>query len=973
MSALTDAAEVLSEATAILDGRSQDMLSVLLTPADGGPDGDGYVVVSIDGETQVKRPSLAKLLTIVGGTQGRYFMDYAELTATPGEAFGQMATVAAEDPGTHVEPGGTDPVPNPGYYMWTDAATDYWKRVGNLITADIVAALTAAEAARDAILLNVGFVGVSAALDQISAVAEAVSEIIAVAGALESIEAVPALAAEVAAAVASVPVGSNLLTFTGQAPDNLGQTGDRGYSTDQKVQYLTRTATGWAPGIDAQGRIIEKDSVIWDIARGIYPSGSLATTRAQASTTLILSDPAGTVPQAVSAGQPVVHPELGLLCYQQAAIVYSAVNPVDGTVTVPVTSRLIVQMSGPGQVATSAGTATATGYGTLVSAPSAFQVLTVTVSGTVNLDFTGTTADTRVWISHYPISGAFSVPVPFSSTVGTRNADETVIQGELLAALQEPEGTLLIDVLRPHRTAGDANTVLSLNGVAALFLSDDDTATYYDGVHVDSFDVGDANFSLVPVRIALTWEAGRVSFGGGSRVPKTLPYSLRNGAPITSARLGKALNNEIFGQQALNGGILRIERLPQTMPDLPFFERYNVAYPLPSIGDILINYDARRSFRSLRGAIVKMLAGTLMPSGHWPVVIDGPGTSHKAGTTGPAGQIKQASVAGRLTQRWAAAGIPARLTSWAGNSGFPSGAGTNTYDNRLSCSAGWSGWGTNMAGNAMRATTAGCWIEYAEPTEVDHYRIYFFTGNAGSFGGDYGRVQVTVNGGAPIKTLNCSGAAGLSYADVTPADGLIHGVNSFRITTLDAKPVGIAGAIAWSSVNPHLIIVNAGTSLRTMVTIATDSITTAAPENSALEMMRKLAASLIMIDGITNDAATGVTETAYRTAASSVFDAAVATGADVFPWTSPPTGTATIAQDVQDRYARIFLAEAAKRNLTVADFHFAMGPQAPYSSTRMGIYGASDPVHLSGIGAVTGYDWQAERVMRVLGETLLAN
>lgn len=787
-------------------------------------------------------------------------------------------------------------------------------------------------------------------------------------------EAAGTSATAAADAVAAVPVGSALHVFTGEAPDNLGQAGDRGYSTDLQLTYPTRTGTGWAAGIDAKGALVAKDSVIWDMARGDYPSSSLSTTRAHGSTTLILGDPSGTVPQAVAAGEPVVHPELGLLCYQMANIVYSAVNPSDGEVTVPVTSGLIIQMNGPGQVTTSPGSATAAGYGTLVSAPNAFQKLNVTATGTINLDFTGTTADTRVWISTYPVGGgAHSVPVPFSLAVGLRNGDETIVEGALLSALQAPSGTLLVDVMRPHRTVGNTNTVVSLNGAELIYLNDDDTATYNDGARTQQFDIGEANFALKPVRLAITWEAGRVTVGGGSRIPVTLPYSLRNGSVITSARLGHALNGDIYGQRSLNGPIVRIERLSGTIADLPFFERYNVVRPLPSIDDILINYDPRRSFRTLRAAIVKMLAGTLMPSGHWPVVIDGPGTSHKAGTNGPAGQIKQASVAGRLAARWTADGIPARLTSWVGSTSFPSGGGTSTQDNRLSNSAGWTPWGTNLSGNAMRATTAGCWIQFAEPTETDHYRIYFFTGNASAFGGDYGRIEISVNGGAAIKTVNCSGVAGMSYVEVGPADGVVHGVNTYRVTTLDAKPVGLAGAIAWSSVNPHLIVVNAGTSLRTMVTMATDNISAFTPENSALELMRKLAPSLVIPEGVTNDAVTGVGDTAYRAALATVFDAAIATGADVFPWNDPPTGTGTLAQDVQDRYTRIFLAEAAKRNLTVADWHFAMGPQDPYSSTKMGLYAAGDPVHLSGIGAVTGYDWQAERVMRVLGQELLTS
>jgi len=903
-------------------------------------------IVSADGTYSappIQKLQVVDLSGVVGTiTSGRKGAPSWAAAAAMSFTAGELVEVPATDTGTHTDPISGLVVPNTGIFRYKTGSPSGLERI---YAVDL--------GVRDAALL---------------AQAWAESD---TAPAGPGTKSAKTLAAEVDAALATVPIGASLVVFSGQAPDNRGQTGDRGYSTDLRIQYPARSADGWEPGIDPSGAIVTKDSVIWDMALGLYPSGSLTTTRAQASTTLTNMDPSGTVPVTVAAGQPVVHPTKGLLCYQFSKALLSTSNPSDTTVTMPVTGRLAVWLSGPGQVATSAGTATGTGWGTHVSAPRTYQLLNITGAGTINLDFTGTTAETYVRVEYNDVISGTAVPTPFVNGASTRNGDQTVVGGDLLTALQAPAGTLLIDIERPHRVAGIANTVLSLNGAAVVYLADDDSGTYYDGTNIQGFDIGDANFSTGPVRIAMTWEAGHVSIGGGSRIPARVAYSLLNGVARTSARLGNANNSDVYGQQSLNGAISRIEFMPAALSDFELFERYNIEHPFPSIDEILVNYDPKRFLRSYRDAVLKMLAGTVMPSGHWPVVAFGPGTSHTAATNGTTGQIKQTSTPARWAAQMTAQGIPARVTSWVGNAGFPGGGGTNTYDNRLSCSAGWSGWGTQLAGSAMRATTAGCWIEYAEPTETDWHRIFFWMGNASAFGGDYGRIAISVNGAASIKTINCSGVAGMGYADVGPADGVVHGVNTYRVTTLDAKPVGVVGSVAWSSVNPHLIVVNGGTPLRTMVTMATDSIGAFTPENSVPELLRKLGASLIVPEGVTNDAAGLVGDTVYRTAIGSVLDAAIATGADVWPWTDPPSATATIAQDVQDRYTRIFLAECAKRNLTVADWHFAMGPHAPYAVAKMGIF--HDLVHLTGSGTVPGYEIQARRAAEVTGARLLAN
>jgi hypothetical protein len=788
------------------------------------------------------------------------------------------------------------------------------------------------------------------------------------------------------AAAAGVPVGAAFLSFAGPPPTNAGQTGDVAYNSADKLWY-TRTGAGWSTGVPVLGDLVTRDSVVYDLRRdgGTFPSAEITTTRAQQTTNLLHIDAMGTVYQTFAANVPARHPVIGLLDYQRTNCLISMVNPGDGarTVNMPVAGILIIWANdaNPGaQVTTSAGDvgpATATNFGTTVCGAGNYQALNVTAPGNVKVTVANSSAAMALQVEYNSDIPARSIPTPFKGSAGIRDADQLPLASTILGILQGAAGTMLFDVRVPVPVAATSSTILGFNGLASLFLSNATSLTYYDQTHINSAGLGSVSSSTGLARVGITYDAARTSWGGGSRIPGSIPYPLNNGVARANARIGAPTNGaNLQGQQALNGGIPRIEYLGSALDDLTFFNRYNIAQPIPKLSKFLRNFDSVQTLKAYRQALLMMRAGVPMPSGTWPVILFGPGTSHQAGTN-PVSTTKVSSVAARWAARMAASGTPATIDNWFGATGLVTAGGVNTYDNRISNSAGFSAWGTQLVHSAMRAATAGCTHNFTPSNNTDSYRIFCWTGQAAAFGGAYGRLAASVNGGPTLKTFDCNIAAGLSYFDIGPGDGVPLGMNNYQITTLDAKPVGIAGAIAWNSTSPHLIVVNGGTSLRTAVTMATDNISASSPENSVPEIARKLQPSLALPDFVTNDASGLTAPSTYTSCATSILSALVAIGCDVLMMSDPPTAIGTIPQATQNKYTDLALAIALKLGLSVIDVHYALGAQAPYAATAMGIY-STDGTHLNGTiaanqGSVTGYDiiayllWQLLNANAVIG------
>ena len=788
------------------------------------------------------------------------------------------------------------------------------------------------------------------------------------------------------AAAAGVPVGAAFLSYVGPPPTNAGQTGDVSYNSADKLWY-TRTAAGWSTGVPVLGDLVTRDSVVYDLRRdgGTFPGAEITTTRAQATTNRLHIDAMGAAYDNFAAGVPARHPVIGLLDYQRTNCLISMVNPGDGprTVNMPSAGILIIWANdaNPGaQITTSAGDAapaTATNYGTTVCGPGNYQALNVTAAGNVKITVANSSAAMTLQVEYNSDLPARSIPTPFKASAGIRDADQLPLASTMLATLQGAAGTMLFDVRVPVPVAGISSTIIGVNGAGMFFLSSASGITYFDQTHIATGGTGSVNAATDTLRVGITWDAGRTSWGGGSKIPSTFAFPLANGVARANSRIGAPANGaNLQGQQALNGGIPRIEYLGSPIDDLALFNRYNIAQPIPKLSKFLRNFDSAQTLKAYRQALLMLRAGVLMPSGTWPVILFGPGTSHNAATN-PINTTKLASVAARWAARMTASGTPATIDTWFGATGVVTAGGVNTYDNRMSNSPGWSGWGTQLVGSAMRATTAGCTQDFAPSNNTDSYRIFCWTGQAAAFGGAYGRLTASVNGGAALKTFDCNIAAGLSYFDIGPGDGVPRGLNTYRVTTLDAKPVGLAGAIAWDSTTPHLIVVNGGTSLRTAVTMATDSISASGPENSVPEIARKLQPSLALPEFITNDASNMTATTTFTNSGSAILSALIAIGCDVLMMTDPPTAIGTIPQAAQNKYTDLALAIALKLGLSVVDVHYALGAQAPYAAALMGIY-STDGTHLNGTivgtaGAVTGYDviayllWQLLNANAVIG------
>jgi hypothetical protein len=152
---MSEISDLAAAVTALLSTYSltRDQLAEIAGgAADGGPSGNGFFPWTMPDGTEVKVPSIAKLTALSAGARGMVKQSWAELDAAKAASeIGTVAQVDSADAGEHAEPGVEDDVPNAGYYELVQVGADpkYWKRTGNLITADIGTLLADAVAAKD--------------------------------------------------------------------------------------------------------------------------------------------------------------------------------------------------------------------------------------------------------------------------------------------------------------------------------------------------------------------------------------------------------------------------------------------------------------------------------------------------------------------------------------------------------------------------------------------------------------------------------------------------------------------------------------------------------------------------------------------------------------------------------------------------------------------------------------------------------
>jgi hypothetical protein len=784
-----------------------------------------------------------------------------------------MAKISALDP--VAEPDGTETV------VILKGGIAKRTGIGALVSAAVSGLIAAASAALNAV--------VDAATTAINALVSTASG---------HADAAATSAAAAADAVAGVPVGSALQLFTGHAPDNRGQTGDRGYSTDLHLTYPARTADGWSAGISPTGELVEKEGVILDMALGTFPAG-IATTRAQAMTDLLVTDLRSDY-ATIGANLPVQHPLLGLLAYPQSEqFVSDPTGPGDGAVALAkafVAGKVCVKIHGNGTLTSVAGTATGTGFGA-ITAEDGPQTITLTTGGSIDFTLAGSDAGTEVQVEQSPLFPTASIPTPFMPNVGTRNTDTHVLSGDHLAALQADEGTAIYEVTIPVNKTN--NTILGVNtNVALLQATGNTTLQFYDGPNFQAQSIGMGDFRST-VKVGLTWRAGKIAFMGGSRIPFQFATSLLD---ITSARLGAAITSNVYGQQSLGGGISLIKRLDRATITAAGddIELFDLVSPLkrPTVADFL-NWNISDPLPVARAKVSQLIAGSILSAA---IICTGP--SHTAGVTGFAN-----SWPAQLARELASAGYPAHDRAFFGGNGTSWGAGTSSHDGRWTYTvAAPALYGKSLGGECLRlaagSTHTVTWSESATKLRV----IYYTDAGRGSFTVSAGAGPIAPDGGGS-SVIDTNGALGIAVKTFTKPEGALAWT-----LTISGNIVDIAGVF-----DPvGMPVMNVGRGGYTAVDMSNGGLVPQSSYPLALSVID--AALIIVAPDNTNSANGAIAAATYRSAVATQLDYAVGRGCDVMAVSDPMSAPGVIAEPTQQLYAGILTQEVMRRDLPFFPF-----------------------------------------------------
>lgn len=830
-------------------------------------------IVSADGTysaPRIQKLQVVDLSGVVGTiTSGRKGAPTWAAAAAMSFTGGELVEVPATDTGTHTDPISGLVVPNTGVFRYKTGSPSGLERIYAI---DL--------GVRDAALL---------------AQAWAESD---TAPAGPGTKSAKTLAAEVAAAIAGIPVGAGVLRLASPPGDNYGQTGVAAFDESGGVLYTSKSATGWGIGIKlSDGSIITRDGLIDDLALGTLPSG-VTTTRAQSTTNLLAGD-VGTTYATIASATAVQHPSLGLLSFPQSEqFAPDPTGPGNGTIT-PTHSfqvgKVCVRINGAGTLTSVAGTAAGTGYGAITEA-SGVQTITLTTAGTIGFSLSGSDANTLIQIEQSPLFPTTTVPTPFMPTAGTRDADRIANTGALKNALAAPQGTIIWDVRVPVNKTN--NTILGINtSTAILQATGNSRLQYFDGTNFsEQLTTGTGDFRNT-MRVGMTWRSGRIAFMGGSRLPTQFAATL---LAITAARMGSgAATSDLYGQLSLAGGIERyqiIDRATVTSGG-DALEFYDLVSEIerPTIADFQ-NWDASDPLPVFKGKVAQLAAGTITSS---PVVCTGP--SHTAGVTGFANSWPK-----KLADRWAAAGLPAHTRSYFATNGAVWSSGTNDKDSRATYTGpAPSLEGKSLGGECIRLSNGTAFILTWTEAGVKLIVVYYTDTGRGSFTVNAGGGPITPDEGGS-SNISTNAAAGIAFKTFTYAGG------STTWTITSTGTVDLAGAFDPTGIP----VINGGRSGFTAVDMSNGALI---PQSSYLLPLSTIPnlALVIMSPDNTNSAnpVSPVALTTYRSAVQTQLDYAIGRGCDVIVLTDPMTAPQLTPEGTQQVYAGIVTLEAKRRDL----------------------------------------------------------
>jgi len=744
-----------------------------------------------------------------------------------------------------------------------------------------------------------------------------------------------------------------------------------------------------------------------------FPSSLLTWTRANpaatVSTNLCYHDAIGASYQTFATNTPIRRVDLGTAIFPTSRNVFlNSTAPVTQSCTVVVGTIIVWSNHTAGlTITTAAGTATGSGFGTVaVGTP---QVLTITGAGTITVTSSGTGTWYACQVEYNPSLPNNSIATPLIITSGsaiTRDADTNAAAGALLSLFQGSTGTFVAEFSRIETQTGYGRVpgMLGINAATYSYIANATTIAHNGGLVTGS--MGSQTWASAQ-KFGFTWGSGTQTYGAGDRIPTDYATAFPYGT-VTAAHIG-CHDTTASSQQVLGGWLRRIKWRSDAVSDRLLFDTYT-ATAIPTVASttaLVPGYVAGAAMPKLRAACRLVKAGV-----RDAIIIDGC-TSHTAGVYPTAAPHANSSTAKAVAALSAKLSIPVRFAGWFGNNTSSPSAGASAYQpDRLTFSSGWSGYGTQLGGAAMKTSTNGATIVDTPPGTTDTYTVYYWTfpGYGGwtisdgthskavasetAYTASISGTTMTVtaiasgyiavgdvltgtgvtagatitalgtgSGGTGTYTVSISQTAasttiksiGLHSVTLAPADGIVRGTNTFTITSTDTLPKTFCGALERDSLSKAILWINGGTSLRTAVVFATDAINSGAAENSVLAVVRTLAPDAMFYEAVTNDASTGSSQSAYTSAVQAAITAGQLTG-DVVVMGDPPTATGTIPQATVDTYTALEYSAAASKGCPIIDIPGVLGTQAKWLA--IGVYGQStnytDNTHFSGLGSVTG-------------------
>ncbi len=793
----------------------------------------------------------------------------------------------------------------------------------------------------------------------------------------------------------------------GPPANNFGTDGDTYTDNLTNLAYGQKTGGTWPLGVNVNA------SAPWQFydlrSTATWPTGLITWTRALPSaavlTNLCYHDAPGAAYSTFAQNVPITRADLGTSIFGTSINVFlNSLAPVTQTVTVSTATVIVWSHHDAGvTITTAAGTAVGTGFGVVaVGTP---QVLTISAGGTITVTRTGSGTWYACQVEYNPSLVTRSVASPLIITAGspvTRNADTNLTASTLLALFQGSSGTLIMDVSRVERQTGYVRTpgLISLaTGATYAYVASNTTVSNRGGLVTNS--IGSQTWDT-DQRFAISWSSGTQTFGAGDGIPK---IDANAWPAVTAARIG-CMDNTAASQQTLCGWVKSIRW--QAGTQLTSRALYNAftATPIPTVAStpaLLPGYVPGAATPHLRAAC------RLVKAGVRDAIILDCCTSHSSGVFPTNNQHLYSSSGQAAIALAALLSIPVRYAGWFGNNTSTPSAGASGYQpDRLTFSAGFSLYGTQLGGNALRTSTNGATIVDTPPGITDTYTAYFWTfpgyggwtlsdgaghskavssevsttasiagttmtvsaiatgylapgdvltGSGVTVGtaivsqltgttGSTGTYQVSVS-----QTVSSTNIKAIGYHQVTlaPADGVVRGTNTFTFTSTDTLPKTWAGGLERDSQAKAVLIINGGTTSRTALVFATDNMRAAQAEDSVLVGVRTLAPDCMFYEAVTNDAAVTSPQAAYTTAVQTAILTGQVTG-DVVIMGDPPTATGTVSQAAQDTYTALQYAAAASLKCPIIDIPGALGTQAKWS--LIGVYG--DLLHFTGTGTVTG-------------------